>query len=86
MIVKIECPSCQTEGNMSLADVRYSGPYKCWKCKELFSIEIQDDELISCEPMSQEEFEKHLEAQREAQEELKRQQEIEEFKNRFRKE
>ena len=85
MIIKIECPSCHTEGNMSLADVRYEGPYKCWKCKELFTIEIQDDKLISCEPLSQEEFDRQQEELKKDQEELKRRQELEEFKNRFRK-
>jgi len=85
MIIKFECPSCKTEGSMSFADVHYIGPYKCWKCKELFTIEIQNDELISCEPLSQEEFENQLEIQQQEQEELKRQQEIEEFKNKFRK-
>lgn len=68
---------------MSLADVRYVGPYKCWKCKDLFTIEIQDDQLISCEPLSQEEFERQQEEMRKEQEELKRQQELEEFKNKF---
>ncbi|MBN2240772.1 MAG: hypothetical protein JW712_13435 [Dehalococcoidales bacterium] len=89
MIVKIECPSCQTEGSMSFADVRYEGPYKCWKCKELFTIVIQDDRLVSCEPLSQEEFEAQMARQREeqerAQEELRKQQELEDLKNRFRK-
>ena len=85
MIVKIECPSCETEGSMSLADVKYVGPYKCWKCKELFTIEIQDDRLISCEPLSQEEFDKLQEELRAEQEEQKRRQEMEDFKNKFRR-
>ena len=85
MIVKIECPSCQTEGSMSLADVEYVGPYKCWKCKELFNIEIQDDRLISCEPLSQEEFDRLQEEMRAEQEEQKRRQEMEDFKNKFRR-
>ncbi len=92
MIVKIECPSCKTEGSMSLADVRYSGPYKCWKCKELFAIEIQDDRLISCEPLSQEEFNKILEQQQQEQEdekkyreEMQRKKDIEDLKNKFRR-
>jgi len=85
MIVKIECPSCKTSGSMSLADAIYTGPYKCWKCKALFSINIQNDKLRSCEPLSEEEFKKHLEEQRKQKEQLKRQQEIEDVKNRFRK-
>jgi len=85
MIVKIKCPSCKTDGNMSLADVHYLGPYRCWKCKELFTIEIKDDKLISCEPLSQEEFEKQQEALNEQEEELKRRQEIESLRDKFKK-
>ena len=85
MIVKIECPSCQIEGKMSLADIKYVGPYKCWKCKELFTIVIEDDQLISCEPLSQEEFDSLQEELRTNQEEQKRRQELEDFKNKFKK-
>ncbi len=83
MIVKIECPSCKTDGNMSLADVYYKGPYKCWKCKELFTIEIKDDKLISCEPLSQEEFERQQEAHKEQEGDLKKQQEIDALRDKF---
>lgn len=69
MAITIKCPSCNTEGSLSLADARYQGPYKCWKCKALFTITIADNELKSCQPLSQEEFE--------------RQQEIDALKNRF---
>lgn len=85
MIVKIDCPGCRTAGSMSLADVRYTGPYRCWKCKNLYTIEIRDDKLISCKPLSQEEFVKQQEEQKKRQEELKKQQELDDFKNRFRK-
>lgn len=61
MMLKIKCPKCETEGSVSLADSIYEGPYKCWKCRELFTIEIRNNELISCEPLSQEEFEKQQE-------------------------
>ena len=69
MMVKIRCPRCNTEGSFSLADTSYQGPYRCWKCRELFSIEVENNELKSCEPLSQEEFE--------------RQQEIEALKGKF---
>ena len=61
MMLKIKCPKCETEGSFSLADSIYDGPYKCWKCRELFTIEIRNNKLISCEPLSQEEFEKQQE-------------------------
>ena len=61
MIIKIICPKCETEGSVSLADTTYEGPYRCWKCKELFTIRLENNELKSCEPLSQEEFEKQQE-------------------------
>jgi len=71
MLIKFTCPQCETEGSISLADLRYEGPYKCWKCKGLFTIVIENDVLKSCEPLSQEEFD--------------RQQEIEALKAKFRR-
>ena len=73
MMIKIKCPKCGAEGSLILADslTPYQGPYRCWKCRELCSIEIENNELKSCEPLSEEEF--------------KRQQEIEALKAKFKK-
>ena len=71
MIFKIGCPECKTEGSFSLADSGYQGPYRCWKCRALYTILIENGELKSCQPLTQEEFEK--------------QQEIESLKRKFRK-
>jgi len=71
MIVKIKCAKCGTEGSLSLSDPIYQGPYRCWKCRELFTIKVENNELKSCEPLSQEEFE--------------RQQEIEALKAKFKR-
>lgn len=60
-MIKIKCPKCGVEGSISLVEPRYEGPYKCWKCRELFSIILEDNELKSAEPLSQEEFDKQLE-------------------------
>ncbi|MFC2069854.1 hypothetical protein ACFLTB_01600 [Chloroflexota bacterium] len=61
MIIKIKCPKCETDGSFSLADTSYEGPYRCWKCKEMFTIKLHNNELLSCESLSQEEFEKQQE-------------------------
>ena len=61
MIIKIKCPKCTTEGSLSLVESSYQGPYRCWKCRELFNIRQENNELKSCEPLSQEEFEKQQE-------------------------
>jgi len=71
MTVKIKCANCRTEGSLSLAESNYQGPYRCWKCGELSTIKIENNELKSCERLSQEE--------------LDRQQEIEALKARFKK-
>lgn len=71
MAVKIKCPRCSIEGSISLIESSYQGPYRCWKCRELFTIEMEDNELKSCEPLSQEEFDK--------------QQEMEALKNKFKR-
>ena len=60
-MLKIKCPKCDTEGSFSLADSSYEGPYRCWKCRGLFAIKIENSELKSCESLSQEEFEKQQE-------------------------
>ena len=61
MLVKIKCPKCETEGSLSLAESSYQGPYRCWKCRELFTIKTLNDELKSCKPLSQEEFDRQQE-------------------------
>ncbi len=61
MIVKIKCPKCKTDGSLSIVGSDYRGPYRCWKCRELFTIEMKNDELKSCEPLSQEELDKQQE-------------------------
>ena len=40
MIVKIKCPKCGTEGSFSLVESTYQSPYRCWKCRELFTIKV----------------------------------------------
>ena len=72
MLAKIKCPECRTEGTISFIESSYSGPYRCWKCRALFTIEIKNSQLISCEPMSEEELQKQQEMKA-IQDKLKRQ-------------
>lgn len=58
MIIKITCPNCNSESGFSLANSSFKGPYRCWQCQENFVIEISDDKLRSCEPISQDEFDR----------------------------
>ena len=65
------CPDCGAETKLSLVLDEYEGPRRCWKCHQYFTIKIKDNELVSCAPLSEEEYQQM--------------QEIEELKNRFRK-
>lgn len=58
MRITVKCPSCLAESTMSLRDRSYQGPYRCWKCKSLFSIVIEGSEVKSCQPLSAEEFQR----------------------------
>ena len=71
LLINFKCSKCDIDNSYSLADSNYQGPYRCWKCRELFMISIEDDKLKSCEPLSQEEFD--------------RQNEIESLKAKFKK-
>ena len=61
MLLKIKCPACQIEGTISLVEPNYEGPYRCWKCRALFSIKLKSNKLISCESMTEEELQKQRE-------------------------
>lgn len=61
LLVKFKCPKCDIENSYSFVDSNYQGPYRCWKCKELFTISIEGDKLKSCEPTTQEEFDRQNE-------------------------
>ena len=61
MIIEIKCLKCNTEGSISFVESSYKGPYRCWKCRELFTIRMENNHLVSCEPFSQEEFDRQQE-------------------------
>lgn len=68
---KIKCPACGTEGSMSLIDAGYVGPYRCWSCHALFTVEIKNNQMTAYRPLSEEE--------------LKRQQELKKLQERNKK-
>jgi len=82
MMITIKCPSCGTEGSQSLLEPTYRGPYRCWKCRELFSIQIENNEVKSLEPINEEQL-KELQEQHQQEEKQRRQ--IEELQAKFRK-
>ena len=58
MMVKIKCPSCGTDGYMSLLQSTYEMPYKCWKCKDYFTLSVENDQVKSLVKLSAEDFQK----------------------------
>ena len=56
--MQIQCPGCGMKTGFLLTQSTYEGPFRCGECRELFTIRIEDKELKSCEPLSEEEFEK----------------------------
>ena len=65
MIAKLTCPGCQTLGKFSVEGGQYKGPYRCWKCRALYAIEMVNDEVVSWKPMVEKELEE-LKAKQEA--------------------
>jgi len=47
---------------MSMIDPSYVGPYRCWSCRALFTIELKNNELVSYKPLSEEELKKMQQA------------------------
>jgi hypothetical protein len=60
-MVTIVCPKCSAQGKLSLVDSNYTGPRRCWKCHELFTITIVNNQVRSSEPLSEEEYQKQQE-------------------------
>jgi hypothetical protein len=56
-MITLKCPKCSAEAKLYLDDTSYSGPRRCWKCHEFFTITIYNSQVTSCEPLSQEEYE-----------------------------
>jgi hypothetical protein len=58
MQVTIKCPSCSTDSSFFLAKTNFQGPFRCWKCSELFTMKIRNGEVQALEPLTKEDFEK----------------------------
>ena len=60
-MVVMKCPKCEAESKLSFVGDNYEGPRRCWKCRELFTIKIEKNKMVSCEPLSEEDFKKQRE-------------------------
>ena len=57
-MAKFICPKCNSKSYFSLAQPSYKGPYRCTDCKTIFNVVIEDDEVMSCQPISQQDIER----------------------------
>lgn len=58
MQIDVKCPSCNTDSSFFIAKNIFQGPYKCRSCKSLYTLKVKNGEILSCEPLSQEDFDK----------------------------
>jgi hypothetical protein len=58
MQVNIKCPACNSDSSFFIAKDVFQGPFRCWKCKALFTVKVRNAEVQLCEPLSQEDFDK----------------------------
>ena len=58
MLISIVCPKCGIEGKFSIIQPVYQGPYKCWKCREMYTIRLENNKLMYCNPLSPEDYAK----------------------------
>jgi hypothetical protein len=76
MMITIKCPKCDADTKVSFINASYHGPHKCWKCREFYTLTVENNCVRSLEPLSQEEY-----AKRQAM--LDKQKELEKQKNVF---
>ncbi len=65
MFAQVVCKSCGAMGQFSVLEGNYEGPYKCFKCKALYKVEITGGKIITQEPMAESELEE-IKARKEA--------------------
>jgi hypothetical protein len=58
MQVNIKCPACNSDSSFFIAKNVFQGPFRCWKCKALFTVKVRNGKVESCEPLTQEVFDK----------------------------
>jgi transposase-like protein len=60
----IACPQCGVNTSLSFLEPIYRGPFRCWKCRGAFLIELENEALKSWRPMTEEELNDYMEQQR----------------------
>ncbi len=63
MLIKIKCGSCGTDTTMSMVESSYKMPFRCWKCKEYFTLIVENNAVVSLTKLSADEYAKLKEAE-----------------------
>lgn len=58
MQISVKCPACSSDSSFFVAKSVFQGPFRCWKCKGLFSLKAQNSVIQLLEPLTQENFDK----------------------------
>jgi acetyl-CoA carboxylase beta subunit len=58
MQISVKCPACNSDSSFFFAKSVFQGPFRCWKCKALFTLKAKNGEIQLLEPLSQEDFDK----------------------------
>jgi len=58
MQINIKCPSCSSDSSFFVAKNIFQGPFRCWKCRSLYTLKVKNGTIEHFEPLSQEDFEK----------------------------
>jgi hypothetical protein len=58
MQITIKCPACNSDSSFFMVKDSFQGPFRCWKCKALFTIKVRNGNLEKCDPLAQEVFDK----------------------------
>jgi hypothetical protein len=58
MQISVKCPACSSDSSFFIAKSVFQGPFRCWKCKALFTLKAKNGEIQLFEPLTQEEFDK----------------------------
>jgi transposase-like protein len=58
MQITIKCPACNSDSNFFVVKDIFQGPFRCWKCKALYTVKYSNGELKQCDELSQEDFDK----------------------------
>ena len=58
MQISVKCPACNSDSSFFVVKTVFQGPFKCWKCKSLFTLKAKNGDIELLEPLTQEDFDK----------------------------